>query len=82
MSASAVLADEEVGTTPGTARPYVLGGLAALSVGAAAIHFAVTFSHFSEYVLYGVGLLAEDLPETALRIAKKYLRPVNLESGR
>jgi len=29
-------------------------GLAALSVGAAAIHFAVVFEHFNAYVLYGV----------------------------
>src|ERR1035438_2197750 len=56
MSASA-LADERVRPTPTTARPYLVGGLAALSVGAAAIHFAVTFEHFSEYVLYGVFFL-------------------------
>jgi hypothetical protein len=55
MSTS-VLAGEEVRTGP-TARPYVLGGLAALSVGAAAIHFAVVFEHFAEYTLYGVFFL-------------------------
>ena len=44
-------------SSPATARPYVLGGLAALSVGAAAIHFAVVFEHFAEYTLYGVFFL-------------------------
>src|SRR5450631_2290019 len=56
MSASA-LADDRVSSTPTTARPYLVGALAALSVGAAAIHFAVTFEHFNEYVLYGVFFL-------------------------
>jgi hypothetical protein len=50
-------ADESSRGTPATARPYLVGGLAALSVGAAAIHFAVTFEHFDEYVLYGVFFL-------------------------
>ena len=52
-----VLAGEEVRTGPGTVRPYLLGGLAAFSVGAAAIHFAVVFEHFAEYTLYGVFFL-------------------------
>ena len=52
-----VLADTEVRTRPATIRPYLLGALAALSVGAAAIHFAVVFEHFQEYTLYGVFFL-------------------------
>jgi len=51
------LADEEVRTGPTTVRPYLLGGLAALSIGAAAIHFAVVFEHFADYTLYGVFFL-------------------------
>ena len=56
MSTS-VLASKEVRTGPATVRPYILGALAALSVGAAAIHFAVVFEHFVEYTLYGVFFL-------------------------
>jgi hypothetical protein len=52
-----VLADQGVRATPATARPYVLGGLASLSAGAAAIHFAVIFEHFAEYALYGAFFL-------------------------
>ena len=52
-----VHADQEVRARPATIRPYLLGGLAALSVGAAAIHFAVVFEHFAEYTLYGVFFL-------------------------
>ena len=52
-----VLTDQEVRATPPTARPYILGGLASLSVGAAAIHFAVIFEHFAEYALYGAFFL-------------------------
>ena len=45
-----VLADgTEVRISPLTARPLLLGAMAALSAGAAAIHFAVMFEHFSEY---------------------------------
>ena len=56
MSTS-VLDETTTRSIPATARPYIAGGLAALSAGAAAIHFAVVFEHFSEYVLYGVFFL-------------------------
>jgi hypothetical protein len=52
-----VLTDQGVRAAPATARPYLLGGLASLSAGAAAIHFAVMFEHFAEYALYGVFFL-------------------------
>ena len=42
---------------PVEAGPYVRGGLAVLSVGAAVIHFEVVFEHFSEYWLYGTFFL-------------------------
>src|SRR5262252_1558600 len=56
MSAS-VLDETPTRNTPATARPYLFGGLAALSAGAAAIHFAVVFEHFHQYMLYGVFFL-------------------------
>ncbi len=52
-----VLAGKQAGTGPATVRPALLGGLAALSAGAAAIHFGVVFEHFAEYELYGVFFL-------------------------
>ena len=43
-----------------------MGGPAALSAGAATIHFAVVFENFAEYALYGAFLhLREDRPVTA-----------------
>jgi hypothetical protein len=57
MRSTSVISGEKLRSSPATARPYFLGGLAALSAGAAAIHFAVVFEHFSEYMLYGVFFL-------------------------
>jgi hypothetical protein len=54
---TSVLADENVRVLPATARPYLLGALASLSAAAAAIHFAVVFEHFRDYLLYGVFFL-------------------------
>ena len=34
----------------------------------------------SEYMLYGIGLLAEAFPEQAVRIAKKYLKHTRLDA--
>jgi hypothetical protein len=56
MSAT-VLDEPKTQSKHATARPYLAGGLAALSAGVAAIHFAVVFEHFSEYTLYGVFFL-------------------------
>ncbi|HEY2305456.1 MAG TPA: hypothetical protein VGI05_06200, partial [Streptosporangiaceae bacterium] len=56
MSTS-VLDETRSRSIPATARPYVAGGLAALSAGAAAIHFAVVFEHFNQYVLYSAFFL-------------------------
>ena len=52
-----VLTGKEARSRSATVRPYLLGGMAALSVGAATIHFAVTFEHFAEYPLYGIFFL-------------------------
>lgn len=35
----------------------------------------------SEYLMYGIGLLTEHHPAKALRIAKKYLQPVQLKKN-
>lgn len=58
MSTRALADGTEVRPSPATARPLLFRALAALSTGAAAIHFAVMFEHFSEYTLYGVFFLA------------------------
>ena len=60
----AVFAGNDVDTGPVTVRPYLLGGMAALSVGAAAIHFAVVFEHFAQYALYGVFFLVISWAQT------------------
>ena len=57
MTTRALADGTEVRTSSSTARPLLLGALAALSAGAAAIHFAVIFEHFDEYSLYGVFFL-------------------------
>jgi hypothetical protein len=57
MSTPVLANGTEIRTSPATARPLLLGAMAALSAGAAAIHFAVMFEHFSEYSLYGVFFL-------------------------
>jgi hypothetical protein len=57
MSTPVLAGGTRVRTSPATARPLLLGALAALSAGAAAIHFAVMFEHFSEYSLYGAFFL-------------------------
>src|SRR5215469_14862191 len=54
---ASTLTEEKVSIPRTTVKPYLFGGLAALSVGAAAIHFAVVFEHFNAYVLYGVFFL-------------------------
>src|SRR6202050_1411579 len=74
---SPVLADKEVRTGPATARPYLLGGLAALSAGAAAIHFAVVFEHFAEYALYGVFFLVISWAQVIWPVVL-FLRPSRL----
>jgi len=87
-----VLADgTEVRTSPVSAGSLLFGAVAALSTGAAAIHFAVMFEHFSEYSLYGVFFLVlawAQLVWPAALIALPFLtwargkaRPVRFPAG-
>src|SRR5215468_7830434 len=57
VMSTSVMGDEKIRVTPATTGPYVLGALASLSAAAAAIHFAVVFEHFEDYLLYGVFFL-------------------------
>ena len=34
----------------------------------------------SDYIIYGIGLLSQDFPDQALRIAKKYLKQVSIQN--
>ena len=63
---------------PPTARPYILGGLASLSVGAAAIHFAVIFEHFTEYALYGAFFLVLSWAQLVWAAVVLWRRPSRL----
>jgi len=54
VMSTTVTADEKIRVMPATAGRYLLGALASLSAAAAAIHFAVVFEHFKDYMLYGV----------------------------
>jgi hypothetical protein len=51
------------------AGPYLRTGLAAMSVGAAAIHFSVLFSHFAEYWMYGLFFLVVAWAQVAWAVA-------------
>jgi hypothetical protein len=50
-------ANDKIEVAPATARPYLLAAPASLSAGAAAIHFAVVFEHFTDDTLYGAFFL-------------------------
>ena len=58
-----------------------MSGLAALSVGAAVIHFAVTFAHFQEDVLYGAFFLIISWAQL-IWPAGLFWRPSNLWASR
>ena len=84
MTTPALADGAEARTSPSTARPLLLGALAALSAGAAAIHFAVTFEHFSEYSPYGVFFLVlawSQLVWPVVLIALPFLSWIRPERG-